>query len=178
MAGGWAEGSSLWVRLRVPQHPESGAQDQGGEERVRLCGDHGLSGGYVNTATCPVTPWVEVSGPAVLWVCGSARLPEWGRTGEAASWAEPEDVDAGSGGKVPSRGRGGVRRAPNGLGDAPECQSLVCWQVGIRDPGSNPVVKQVYQQWLGHPYSEEARRVLHTEYHQREKSVTTQISNW
>lgn len=104
-AGGWAEGSSLWVCLRVPQHPESGAQDQGGEERVRLCGDHGLSRGYVTTATCPVTPWVEVSGAVGLWCCGSARLPERGRTGEAASWAEPEDVDAGSGGEVPARGR-------------------------------------------------------------------------
>ena len=56
MAGGWPESSSFWVCLRVSEHSESCAQNQGGEERVRLCGDHGLSGGYVNAATCHVSP--------------------------------------------------------------------------------------------------------------------------
>lgn len=51
-------------------------------------------------------------------------------------------------------------------------------QVTIRDPADNPLVKDLYKTWLGAPYSEEARRLLHTQYHERERTVTASISNW
>jgi hypothetical protein len=54
----------------------------------------------------------------------------------------------------------------------------VILQVTIRDPADNPIVKALYRTWLGSPYSEEARKLLHTQYHERERTVSTSISNW
>jgi len=51
-------------------------------------------------------------------------------------------------------------------------------EVTIRDPADNPIVKALYRTWLGSPYSEEARKLLHTQYHERERTVSTSISNW
>ncbi|XP_073125320.1 protein NAR1 [Henckelia pumila] len=46
------------------------------------------------------------------------------------------------------------------------------------DPFENPRIKRLYDEWLGHPGSEKARRHLHTEYHPLTKSVSSQLQNW
>eukprot|EP00898_Chlorokybus_atmophyticus_P003461 jgi/Chlat1/4115/Chrsp26S04125 len=51
-------------------------------------------------------------------------------------------------------------------------------QVAIRAPETNPMVQKLYADWLGGVGSEQAKLLLHTGYHQREKTVTMQISNW
>lgn len=67
--------------------------------------------------------------------------------------------------------------APGGCGPILiACGTLV--QVTIRDPADNPLVQELYRTWLGAPYSEAARKLLHTQYHERERTVTASISNW
>ncbi|GAQ90605.1 ferredoxin hydrogenase [Klebsormidium nitens] len=51
-------------------------------------------------------------------------------------------------------------------------------EVTVRDPADNPLVQELYRTWLGGPYSENARSLLHTQYHERERTVTASISNW
>jgi iron only hydrogenase large subunit-like protein len=46
------------------------------------------------------------------------------------------------------------------------------------DPFENPVVKKLYEEWLGHPGSEKAKMHLHTQYHPVLKSVTSQLQDW
>eukprot|EP00850_Spirogloea_muscicola_P016084 SM000128S26217 [mRNA] locus=s128:156922:161062:- [translate_table: standard] len=51
-------------------------------------------------------------------------------------------------------------------------------EVDVKDPAENRVVQSLYASWLGHPFSPRARELMHTQYHRRDKSVTSQISNW
>eukprot|EP00850_Spirogloea_muscicola_P003801 SM000015S01301 [mRNA] locus=s15:1147765:1152150:+ [translate_table: standard] len=51
-------------------------------------------------------------------------------------------------------------------------------EVDVKDPAENRVVQSLYATWLGHPFSPRARELMHTQYHRRDKSVTSQISNW
>ncbi|XP_073026438.1 protein NAR1-like [Primulina eburnea] len=46
------------------------------------------------------------------------------------------------------------------------------------DPFQNPRIKRLYDEWLGQPGSEKAKRHLYTEYHPVTKSVTSQLQNW
>lgn len=55
---------------------------------------------------------------------------------------------------------------------------VVLCQVDIRDPFDNMVARGLYDTWLEHPGSAKAQQVLHTSYHQREKNVAAQLSNW
>ncbi|MCO5547603.1 hypothetical protein L7F22_001054 [Adiantum nelumboides] len=51
-------------------------------------------------------------------------------------------------------------------------------EVNISDPFENPIIKGLYDSWLGYPGSEKSIKVMHTGYHTREKTVTSQLSNW
>ena len=52
-------------------------------------------------------------------------------------------------------------------------------QVIIRDPFENPVVKDIYKEWVEKSGSEKAKKhMLHTEYHPVVKSITAQLHNW
>ncbi|RRT47211.1 hypothetical protein BHM03_00059315 [Ensete ventricosum] len=51
-------------------------------------------------------------------------------------------------------------------------------QVEVADPFDNSIVKRLYDEWLGQPGSEKARRYLHTEYHPLVKSTASQLLNW
>ncbi|KZV51808.1 cytosolic Fe-S cluster assembly factor narfl-like [Dorcoceras hygrometricum] len=46
------------------------------------------------------------------------------------------------------------------------------------DPFENPRIKRLYDEWLGQPGSEKAKRHLYTEYHPVTKSVTSQLQSW
>ncbi|KAI3456566.1 hypothetical protein Pfo_013229 [Paulownia fortunei] len=46
------------------------------------------------------------------------------------------------------------------------------------DPFENPQIKRLYNEWLGQPGSEKAKRHLHTEYHPVVKSISSQLQNW
>ncbi|KAE8637360.1 hypothetical protein CSA_011910 [Cucumis sativus] len=50
-------------------------------------------------------------------------------------------------------------------------------EVLMRDPFDNPVVKEIYKEWLEEPGSEKAKKHLHTEYHPVVKSITAQLHN-
>ncbi|KAK3250959.1 hypothetical protein CYMTET_39687 [Cymbomonas tetramitiformis] len=51
-------------------------------------------------------------------------------------------------------------------------------EVQSRMPEDNPVVQQIYSEWLDGPSSATAKGMLHTQYHPREKTVGVSISNW
>ncbi|KAH6837701.1 ferredoxin hydrogenase [Perilla frutescens var. hirtella] len=48
----------------------------------------------------------------------------------------------------------------------------------VADPVENPLVKRLYNDWLGQPGSEKAKGHLHTEYHPVVKSISSQLQNW
>lgn len=48
----------------------------------------------------------------------------------------------------------------------------------VANPSENPIIKRLYEEWLGYPGSEKAKRYLHTEYHPIVKSITSQLQNW
>ncbi|KAG9455180.1 hypothetical protein H6P81_008084 [Aristolochia fimbriata] len=48
----------------------------------------------------------------------------------------------------------------------------------VADPFDNPLVRRLYDEWLGEPGSEEAKKYFHTKYHQVVKSTTSQLHNW
>ncbi|XP_073312905.1 protein NAR1-like [Primulina huaijiensis] len=50
--------------------------------------------------------------------------------------------------------------------------------VSATDPFENPRIKRLYDEWLGQPGSEKAKRHLYTEYHPVTKSVSSQLQNW
>lgn len=56
----------------------------------------------------------------------------------------------------------------------------VCYilQVKVAGPFDNPVVKGLYDEWLGQPGSETARRFMHTKYHPVVKSIASELHNW
>ncbi|KAK9091887.1 hypothetical protein Syun_026798 [Stephania yunnanensis] len=51
-------------------------------------------------------------------------------------------------------------------------------EVSVADPFANPLVKQLYDEWLEHPGSKKAKKHIHTEYHPMVKSVTSELHNW
>ncbi|KAG8365344.1 hypothetical protein BUALT_Bualt18G0094900 [Buddleja alternifolia] len=48
----------------------------------------------------------------------------------------------------------------------------------VADPFENPQIKRLYEEWLGEPGSEKAKRHLYTEYHPVVKSISSQLQNW
>lgn len=50
--------------------------------------------------------------------------------------------------------------------------------IEIRDPFSNKITQGLYDQWLGHPGSAKACEIMQTQYHSREKTVGSYISDW
>ncbi|GFP80483.1 cytosolic fe-s cluster assembly factor narfl [Phtheirospermum japonicum] len=48
----------------------------------------------------------------------------------------------------------------------------------VADPFDNPRTKRLYDEWLGQPGSEIAKKHLHTEYHPLVKSISSQLQNW
>ncbi|KAL3845967.1 hypothetical protein ACJIZ3_003370 [Penstemon smallii] len=48
----------------------------------------------------------------------------------------------------------------------------------VDNPFENSRIKGLYEEWLGEPGSEKAKRHLHTEYHPVEKSISSQLTNW
>ncbi|WOL16903.1 protein NAR1 isoform X2 [Canna indica] len=59
-----------------------------------------------------------------------------------------------------------------------QLENLHMQDVEVADPFDNPVVKRLYNEWLGQPGSEKAIRYLHTEYHPLVKSTASQLHNW
>ncbi|KAJ7532221.1 hypothetical protein O6H91_14G078000 [Diphasiastrum complanatum] len=57
-------------------------------------------------------------------------------------------------------------------------ESLYLKEMQVRDPYNNPIAKGLYEKWLEKPGSEKALDILHTRYHHREKSVSSQYTNW
>jgi iron only hydrogenase large subunit-like protein len=50
--------------------------------------------------------------------------------------------------------------------------------IEIRDPFSNKITQGLYDQWLGYPGSAKACEIMQTQYHSREKTVGSYISDW
>ncbi|BAF13185.1 protein NAR1 [Oryza sativa Japonica Group] len=50
--------------------------------------------------------------------------------------------------------------------------------VSVSNPFENPIAKRLYDEWLGQPGSENAKKYLHTKYHPVVKSVASQLQNW
>ncbi|CAL9049348.1 unnamed protein product [Musa banksii] len=59
-----------------------------------------------------------------------------------------------------------------------QLEILYMQDVELADPFDNPVVQRLYDEWLGQPGSEKAKRFLHTEYHPLVKSTASQLHNW
>ena len=52
-------------------------------------------------------------------------------------------------------------------------------QAQLRLPGQNPTVAALYSTMAGAGVgSESARRLFHTQYHRREKTVTASVGDW
>ncbi|CAH9121646.1 unnamed protein product [Cuscuta epithymum] len=48
----------------------------------------------------------------------------------------------------------------------------------VANPSENPIIKGLYNEWLERPGSEKAKKHIHTQYHHRVKSITSQLQNW
>lgn len=48
----------------------------------------------------------------------------------------------------------------------------------VQSPGTNAVVKKLYETWLGGQDSDKAQNILHTEYHAVEKMNTALNIKW
>ncbi|XP_043689636.1 protein NAR1-like [Telopea speciosissima] len=48
----------------------------------------------------------------------------------------------------------------------------------VANPFENPLIKSLYEEWLGEPGSDKARRHMHTVYHPMVKSITAELHNW
>ncbi|KAJ4975226.1 hypothetical protein NE237_000332 [Protea cynaroides] len=48
----------------------------------------------------------------------------------------------------------------------------------VANPFENPLIKDLYEEWLGEPGSEKARRHIHTAYHPMVKSIAADLHNW
>ncbi|GMH05240.1 hypothetical protein Nepgr_007080 [Nepenthes gracilis] len=57
-------------------------------------------------------------------------------------------------------------------------ENIYMENVLLADPFRNPIAKGLYDEWLGQPGSEKAKRYIHTEYHPVVKSITSQLHNW
>lgn len=70
------------------------------------------------------------------------------------------------------------RKGQSGKDLIQNLESVYLKEVEISDPFDNPIIKGLYSSWLNHPGSEKSLEVMHTGYHSREKSITSQLSNW
>jgi len=59
-----------------------------------------------------------------------------------------------------------------------QLESVYTQDVSISNPFDNPITKRLYDEWLGQPGSENAKKYLHTNYHPVVKSVASQLQNW
>nr|CAJ55835.1 hypothetical protein [Medicago truncatula] len=50
--------------------------------------------------------------------------------------------------------------------------------LAIEEPFDNPIIKGLYDKWLGQPGFEKARSYMHTQYHPVQKSITSELHNW
>ncbi|XP_062214592.1 protein NAR1-like isoform X1 [Phragmites australis] len=57
-------------------------------------------------------------------------------------------------------------------------ENVYTQDVSVSNPFDNPITKRLYDEWLGQPGSENAKRYLHTDYHPVVKSVASQLQNW
>ncbi|KAK2405695.1 protein NAR1 [Trifolium repens] len=57
-------------------------------------------------------------------------------------------------------------------------ESVYMENVLALDPFDNPIIKGLYNKWLGQPGSEKARRYMHTQYHLVQKSITSELHKW
>lgn len=57
-------------------------------------------------------------------------------------------------------------------------ENVYMQEVKVADPLDNPIAKGLYDEWLGQPGSETARRFMHTEYHPLVKSAAAELHNW
>ena len=49
----------------------------------------------------------------------------------------------------------------------------------MRHPADNPIIGQLYAQWVGGVMgSESAKALLHTGYHKREKTAASTLGDW
>ncbi|XP_061339825.1 protein NAR1 isoform X2 [Gastrolobium bilobum] len=75
---------------------------------------------------------------------------------------------------------GGGQIKPNPGQSPRELSQLVesVYMENVTAPFDNPIIKGLYDKWLGQPGSDKARRYMHTQYHPIEKSITSQLHNW
>ncbi|KAJ3697172.1 hypothetical protein LUZ61_000877 [Rhynchospora tenuis] len=59
-----------------------------------------------------------------------------------------------------------------------QLESIYMQDVLIASPFHNPIAKTLYDEWLGEPGSDNAKKFLHTEYHPVVKSIASQLHNW
>ncbi|XP_078154847.1 ferredoxin hydrogenase [Carex rostrata] len=59
-----------------------------------------------------------------------------------------------------------------------QLESLYMQDVLIASPFDNPIAKTLYDEWLGQPGHDNAKKFLHTEYHPVVKSIASQLHNW
>ncbi|ERM95549.1 protein NAR1 isoform X1 [Amborella trichopoda] len=57
-------------------------------------------------------------------------------------------------------------------------ENLYLQDVRVADPFENPLVKGLYDEWLGLPGSEKAKKYVRTAYHPTVSSMASQLSNW
>lgn len=57
-------------------------------------------------------------------------------------------------------------------------QVFIILQVFVADPFENPIIKELYAEWLDQPGSEKSKRLMHTEYHPVVRSITSELQNW
>ncbi|KAG1358709.1 protein NAR1 [Cocos nucifera] len=60
----------------------------------------------------------------------------------------------------------------------PQLENVYMQDVLVANPFDNPIAKSLYDEWLGQPGSDKAKRYLHTEYHPVVKSIASQLHNW
>ncbi|CDP07467.1 unnamed protein product [Coffea canephora] len=73
-------------------------------------------------------------------------------------------------------GGGQIKRKP---GESVQSLELKYMENVIEaDPFENPIIKGLYTEWLDQPGSEKATKYMHTEYHPRVKSRTSQLQDW
>ncbi|OAY73764.1 Protein NAR1, partial [Ananas comosus] len=59
-----------------------------------------------------------------------------------------------------------------------QLENIYMQDVLVANPFDNPIAKRLYDEWLGEPGSEKAKKYLHTEYHPLVKSIASQLHNW
>ncbi|PKA59758.1 hypothetical protein AXF42_Ash011882 [Apostasia shenzhenica] len=59
-----------------------------------------------------------------------------------------------------------------------QLETLYTQDVLTASPFDNPIVRSLYEDWLGQPGSEKAKRFMHTQYHPVVKSMASELHNW